>query len=299
MAVKFYPYTDESRTGSFKEGFKLVIRAPYTSVMASCSGHLAPYECLAEKTGTVIKQEKRTRIKLWKICEKDIFFKHYLYFGLSQFRTTGSMPKAKREYLTLGYLKHLDIPCVEAAGWGVRWNRAGGIQRCFILTVKEENTLDFRAWLSQTAAEGTFRDRAAFILKTLGGYFRRLHTQGFFLLRPNTRNILIRNPKTSEPVILFLDQPYARFLSGPGALWGQLKDLSTLLGGALRHLETSSIDNFLETYLPDPLGRPAEELRHRLWLVLKARESDSRAAELSLQFRALMPNLFGQKGKKW
>ena len=298
MTKKFYPYPDESQTGSFKKRFKVVIRTPYGAVTAPCSGHPAPYDCLTEKAGVAIKHEKRTRINLWETPERALFFKHYLYFGLSQVRTIGSMPKAEREYLTLGYLRHLKIPCVEAAGWGVRWNRAGGVQRCFILTVKEENTLDFRAWLSQTAAEATFRDRAAFILKTLGGYFRQLHTQGFFLLRPNTRNVLIRDPKSPEPVILFLDQPYARFLSGPGALWGQLKDLSTLLGGALRHLEASGIDDFLETYLPDPLGRPAEALRRRLLLALRARESDNRAAELFLQFRALMPDLFGQKGKK-
>jgi len=298
MAEAFYSYPDESQTGGFVKGFKIAIRMPYLPAMEPCLDQPNPYDCLAERAGSVVKNEKHTRINLWKTTENTFFFKHYLYFGLSQLRTIGSMPKAKREYLALGFLKHLGIPCVEAVGWGACWNHAGGIQRCFVITVKEEDTLDFRAWLTRMKADTAFRQQAVLMIRALGRYLRKLHTQGFFLLRPNTRNILVRIPKAPEPEVLFLDQPYARFLSGPAAAWGQLKDLSTLLGGALRHLEDTVIDDFLETYLPDPLGRLPEDLRRRLNYALKARESDRRGVGLVFQCRALMPVLFGQKKKK-
>jgi hypothetical protein len=131
--------------------------------------HPSPYAFLTEKKGTPVKEERRTVIRVWKAGERDLYFKHYFYRGISQMKTLLSrMPKAQREYLTMGLLKHLGVPGVEAAGWGVRWNRLGSVQSCFILTVREEDTRDFRAWLKKTETDPGFRERAAVDLDLRG-----------------------------------------------------------------------------------------------------------------------------------
>jgi len=291
MKRRFIPYSDETHTGSFRQGFRIVIREPYRFLLDEFMAHPSPYAFLTEKKGTPVKEERRTVIRVWKAGERDLYFKHYFYRGISQMKTLLSrMPKAQREYLTMGLLKHLGVPGVEAAGWGVRWNRLGSVQSCFILTVREEDTRDFRAWLKKTETDPGFRERAAVILRKLGGLFRRMHEERFFLLRPNTRNVLIRYPETGDPEVLFLDQPYARFLTGPAARWGQLRDLATLLGGVLRHFDERIIDEFYETYLPDPVGTSPEILHQRLKLALRARESEGRGGKIALQCRALLPH---------
>ena len=238
-------------------------------------------------------------MRLWKVEETEIFFKHYLYPPLARMKTLLSrMPKAQREYLALGFMKSLEIPCVETVGWGAQWTRLGSVRRCFILTVRERDTRDFRAWLKEMETAPDFRERAAAILRKLAGFFRRMHARGFFLLRPNTRNVLIQPPHATGPRVLFLDQPYARFLSGPGARWGQMQDLSTLLGGGLRHLDDGVIDDFLDAYLPDPLGGRPETLRRRLEFALCARESEHRTKKLILRFRSLLPVFLDKSGKK-
>ncbi len=290
MKDKFIPYEDETRVGGVREGFVAVIRTPYRSLFDEELNHPSPYEAFTQREGISLKMERRTEIRVFNTGNREMFFKHYLYFGVSQAKTLLSrMPKAQREYLTLGYLRSLGIPAVEAIGWGSHWGHLGSVQRCFILTAKEEDTLDFRAWLRKTESKAGFRDRTIVILKKVGEYFKRMHEQGFFLLRPNTRNVLIRHPDDTNPEILFLDQPYARFLAGLGARWGQLQDLSTFLGGTLRHLDEGILDDFFEVYLPDPLGGSPVSLRRRLDFALQARESEGRVGKLALQFRALMP----------
>ena len=247
----------------------------------------------------MVKQERRTVIRLIETHQAGLFCKHYLYFGVSRLRTMGNMPKAKREYLALGLLKHFGIPSVEAAGWGARRGPFRDVRACFILTVKQAHALDFRAWLKRMEREKTFRRRIDGLLQALGGYFRTLHGEGFFLLRPNTRNILIQDPEGPDPAVLFLDQPYARFLRGPAAAWGQLKDLSTLLGGVQRHLEAAAaMEAFLAGYLPDPLGHAPEELTWRVHHAIQARESDHRLGEWGHMLAALAPVPLGQNTKK-
>jgi|GEM_PF-2753446 len=290
MSDRFIPYSDETQAKDLRERSLVVVRRPYDSLLKEDLQAPQPYQALAARRGKEIKKERRTEIRLWEMDGRTIYFKHYLYFGMSQLKTLLSRtPKAKREYLTLGYLRHLGIPAVEAVGWGAQWDRLGGVHRCFVLTIKEEGTLDFRAWLKKTEPEPGFREKTAAILRKLAEFFRRMHGQGFFLLRPNTRNVLIRRPEDPDPDVLFLDQPYARFLSGPGARWGQLQDLSTLLGGTLRHTDEGILDDFLKVYLPDPLGASPETLLRRLKLFLQARDSEGQAAKLMLRLRALAP----------
>jgi len=299
MKNRFIPYADEISVGSLRKGFKIVLRKPYDAALQEYLQTPASYSRLIEKEGVSLKMEARTEIRLWNLGDRELFFKHYLYPGISRMKTLLSrMPKAQREYLALGFMEFLGIPCVEAVGWGAEWTRMGGVRRCFILTVKEKNTLDFRAWLKEMETASGFRNRAMVILQKLAGFFRSMHARGFFLLRPNTRNVLIHPPDAPDPGVLFLDQPYARFLSGPGARWGQLQDLSTLLGGALRHLDEGIIDDFLDVYLPDPLRGSPEALRHRLMLALKARESENRVEKLTLRFRSLLPVFLDKSRKK-
>ncbi len=298
MDETFLPYPDEVKLAPLSRGIHIVIRQPFLSAFAVCFDHPNPYDCLTGERGRVVKRERRTVIRLWEVKGRYFFCKHYRYFGLSRMRTLGGIPKAHREYLTLGLLKRFKVPSVEAVGWGSRRNRWGGLWGCFILTVRQDDTLDFRAWLKQNEAGADFRPRTLGILRTLAGYFRTLHASGFFLLRPNTRNVLVVHPKATEPALCFLDQPYARFLKGRGALWGQLKDLSTLLGGVLRHMDEEAVDVFLKTYLPDPLGKSPRELKRRLRYALRARESDRRFAEWGNLCLALAPTAFGQKRGK-
>ncbi len=292
---KSLTYLDEWNMGDFKNGFKLVIRKPYLHIISSCSDTSALYDYLVEKQGRLIKNEKRTHIRLWNTLKEDFFFKHYLYPGLSRMRTIGVMPKSKREYLTLSYLEHQNIPCIKAAGWGVRWDRVGGVKSCFIITAKAKDTIDLRSWLVKTSTEAHFEESVALILKKLGCYFRHLHSNKFFLLRPNTRNILIHELDLCNPSILFLDQPYARFLSGPLANWGQLKDLSTVLGGFIHHIDQSAIDLFFKTYLPDPLGKYSEALRQRLIYFMKTRDERGRFSKVTSYSTALVTYLLDKK----
>jgi len=273
----------------------LVIRKPYLDMISSCPDTSVLYDYLVEKQGRSIKNEKRTQIRLWNTLKEDFFFKHYLYPGLSRIRTLGIMPKAKREYLTFSYLEHQNIPCIKAAGWGVRWDRMGGVKSCFIITAKAKDTIDLRFWLVKTSTEAHFEESVALIMKKLGYYFRQMHSNKFFLLRPNTRNILIHELDLCKPRILFLDQPYARFLSGPIANWGQLKDLSTVLGGFFSYMDESAIDFFFKTYLPDPLSKYSEDLRKRL--IYFIRTSDKRVwhSKVTSYSTALVTYLFDKK----
>ncbi len=284
-------YPDEIPIDGLGQGMEVIVRRSFQQVVDYCHRQVNPYRFFETRKGEVVKEERRTRLVLWKTPDHTFYSKHYFYPGASRLKTFGSMPKAKREYLTLGFLKKLGIPCVEAAGWGACRGRWGGVLKCFILTVREENTVNFRTWLRNASPGGRFRYQTESIMKDLGRYIRKLHTRGFFLLRPNTRNILIRHQGADRPDILFLDQPYARHLKGPGAVWGQMKDLSTLLGGTIRHLEESIIDTFLEGYLPNPLGKKSGDLRCRLMYAIQARESDRRLVEWWYQCRALWPAL--------
>ncbi len=290
MSERFIPNADETSVGGFRSGFKIVLRGPCAVTLREDLRYPDPYRRLTGREGVSLKKEPRTEIRLWNVEETEVFFKHYLYPPLARMKTLLSrMPKAQREYLALGFMKSLEIPCVEAVGWGAQWTRLGSVRRCFILTARERDTRDFRAWLKEMEKAPDFRERAAAILRKLAG---------FFLLRPNTRNVLIQPPHATDPRVLFLDQPYARFLSGPDARWGQLQDLSTLLGGALRHLDEGVIDDFLGAYLPDPLGGRSETLRRRLELALRARDSENRIKKLTLRFRSLLPVFLDKSGKK-
>jgi len=293
--ASLYSYTDEIPLDGLGRGMEVILRAPFRKIIDNCHRQANPYRFFELKKGEVVKKERRTRLVLWKTPDHVFYFKHYFYPGSSRLKTFGGIPKAKREYLTLGFLKHLGIPCVEAAGWGACRGRWGGVLKCFILTVREENTVNFRTWLRHATPNPRFRPQTENIVKSLGRYIRRLHDHRFFLLRPNTRNILIRHQGNEEPKVLFLDQPYARFLRGPGAVWGQMKDLSTLLGGAMRHLEETVIDTFLEGYLPNPLDNTPEDLRRRLMYAIRARESDQRLVEWWCQLRAICPVLMKRK----
>lgn len=296
---EIFTYSDEWEAGNFRNRFKLVIRRPYLHIISSCSDTSMLYDYLLEKQGRLIKNEKRTNICLWETQKEDFFFKHYSYPVLPRMRTIGFMPKAKREYLTLSYLEHQNIPCIKAAGWGVRWDRVGGVKSCFIITAKEEDTIDLSLWLKKASAEAYFEESVALILEKLGCYFRQLHSNKFFLLRPMTRNILIHEQDLCNPRILFLDQPYARFLSGPLANWGQLKDLSTVLRDFSHHTDQSAIDLFFKTYLPDPLGKSSEDLRQLLIYLISNRDKPRAQrgwySKFTSHTSALFPFLFDRK----
>jgi hypothetical protein len=296
---RYLNFSDEWEHGSLREGSKVVVRKPYLHILPSPSDTSGLYERLVEKQGKLIKDEERTHIRLWETPEEDYFFKHYLYPVLPRVRTIGSMPKAKREYLTLAYLEHQNIPCIKAAGWGSRWDRLGGVRSCFIITARENDTIDLSTWLARSSHEPDFKESAAAILGRLGGYFRQLHSDRFFLLRPMTRNMLVKGKDPCDPEILFLDQPYARFMSGPMANWGQCKDLTTLLGDFFRLIDQSAIDFFFGQYLPDPLGRNHEDLRRLLTYLIMNR--DKPRAERGLRSRlaghsiSLFPFLLDKK----
>ena len=290
MKQRFVPYPDEIRVSDSRRRFAVVIRTPFLPFFGEELSGPDPYEEIVRMKGRLLKHEKRTEIQVREEADKGFFLKHYFYSGFSKWKTCFSrMPKSQREYLALGYLKSLGIPAVEPAGCGARRDGLGRVERCFIITAKENHASDFRAWLRQMETKAQFQARAAVILRSLAGFLRAIHERGFFLLRPNTRNVLIRQPDSPVPEVLFLDQPYARFLSGPAARWGQLKDLSTLLGGALRHLDESVLSDFFDVYLPDPLGGAPEVFHDHLKLAIRARESEHRMKKLFLQTRALLP----------
>ncbi|MCK5194309.1 MAG: hypothetical protein KAQ71_10890 [Desulfobulbaceae bacterium] len=228
------------------------------------------YRKLLSHHGQVIKEESRTRIVLLRSANKrkhgrssPYVLKVYRYMHVYRLRTWWRIPKAKREYWNLRRFMTLGIPAVQPVGFSVEKGRTGMIRSCFLITRLVEDAVDLSTWVYRNK---TRKDRSDKVINTvvriLGHYLHQLHEMCFFIQNPKARNILVSGVDTRDPEVRFLDLVLARFLDvGPLARWGQKKDFGSLFGFLLRNSSEKIVDTFLETYLPDPLGRSRELVR--------------------------------------
>jgi hypothetical protein len=228
------------------------------------------YHRLVSHDGHVLKEESRTRILLLRSSKKKgqrgsrpYVLKVYRYMHVYSLRTWWRIPKAEREYWNLRRFMTLGIPAVEPVGFGVEKGRTGMTRSCFLITRLVEDAADLRTWVYHNQGRKDRADKVVKkVVKKLGYYLHQLHEMRFFILNPNVRNILISGVDSGDPDIRFLDLVVARFLDvGPLARWGQKRDLGSLFGFLLRYGSEKVVDTFLETYLPDPLGRPGKTVR--------------------------------------
>jgi hypothetical protein len=226
--------------------------------------------------GTLIKEEQRTTITLLsRLAENgngppcSFMLKVYRYPHISTLHTAMQMAKAEREYRGLRQCQVLGIPVAQPVGFGVERGLARTVRSCFVITRFIEDSVDFRAWLKQRDEWKFGRcEQTVHILRQLGQHLHRLHEERFFLTNPTPRNILIRNAETACLEAMFIDPVRARFLpSGLLARYGQRMDLGALIGPLLRHTSEDILEFFLDTYLPDPIGRTPVGLRR---FILKA-----------------------------
>lgn len=258
------------------------------------------YRKFATHSGQALKEESRTRIILLRSSKKrgherlsPYVLKVYRYMHVYSLRTLWRIPKAEREYWNLRRFMTLGIPAVEPVGFGVEKGRTGITRSCFLITRLVEDSVDLRTWVYRNQ---TSKDKQNQIVNTVvrkvGYYLHQLHEMRFFILNPNVRNLLIRKVDTKDPEVCFLDLVSARFLDvGPLARWGQKKDFGSLFGFLLRYGSEKVVDTFLETYLPDPLGRSREIVRRYIFRAVKKHNNKTPIAWTSYTMKRSVKNL--------
>ena len=228
------------------------------------------YHKLVSNSGQPLKEESRTRILLLKSSKvgshgeaHSYVLKVYRYMHIYSIRTWWRIPKGQREHWNLRRFMKLGIPVVEPVAFGIEKGWAGMTRSCFLITRLVEDATDLRTWVYRNQERKDESDKVVHkVVRKLGYYLHQLHDMRFFILNPNVRNILIRDVDTGDPDVRFLDLVLARFLDmGPLARWGQKRDLGSLFGFLIRYGNENIVDTFLETYLPDPLGRSKETVR--------------------------------------
>lgn len=236
------------------------------------------YHKLVSHSGQTLKEESRTRIVLLQSSKKrghgkshSYVLKVYRYMHIYSIRTWWRIPKGQREHWNLRRFIKLGIPVVEPVAFGVEKGWAGITRSCFLITRMVEDAEDLRTWVYRNMRRKDKLDKVInIVVRTLGHYLHQLHEMRFFILNPNVRNILVSGVDTGDPDVRFLDLVLARFLDlGPLARWGQKKDFGSLFGFLLRNSSEKIVDTFLETYLPDPLGRSRELVRRDILRAVK------------------------------
>lgn len=258
------------------------------------------YHSLLSHDGQVLKEESRTRILLLRSLKKrggerphPYVIKVYRYMHVYSLRTWWRIPKAEREYWNLRRFMTLGIPAVEPAGFGVEKGRAGMTRSCFLITRLVENATDLRTWVYRNQKRRDESDKVFHkVVRKLGYYLHQLHDMRFFILNPNVRNILISDVDTGDPNVRFLDLVLARFLDiGPLARWGQKRDLGSLFGFLIRYGNENIIDTFLETYLPDPLGRSKDIVRRDIIRAVKKHNNKTPITWMTYTIKRAAKNL--------
>jgi hypothetical protein len=270
-----------------QRGWRIVIDDIYLPCFSSFMASDNAYRKFISVEGTPIKEEKLTSVK--RFCgtnraedsnTQSFVIKVYRYPGLFSATTILQTPQAEREYRALQHCGKLGIPVARPVGFGVQRGFGGTVLSCFLVTACMDDTVDFRKWLQQKEKSRDIqRARSAHILRQVGAHLRKIHAERFFLLTPSPKNILLQNPNTPAPTPVFIDIPGARRLRPLSlARYGQYLDLRRLFGLLVRHLGEDILEPFLETYLPDPLGRPDAALRR---LILRAARAQSNKTPLS------------------
>jgi len=274
---------DGSLTITSRSNWLLAIDAAYAQYFSAITEHNKAYQQLLLLPGTLIKKERRTTITLLSGLAENgsgphysFMLKVYRYPDISIMRTAMRMAKAEREYLGLRQCQVLGIPVAQPVGFGVERGLARTVRSCFVITRFIEDSVDFRALLKQRDEWKFGRcEQTVHILRQLGQHLHRLHEERFFLTNPTPRNVLIRNAETVSPEAMFIDPVSARFLpSGLPARYGQRVDLGALFGPLLRHTGKDILEPFLDTYLPDPIGRTPVGLRR--FIIKAARVHNNR-----------------------
>jgi hypothetical protein len=258
------------------------------------------YHRLVSHNGQVLKEESRTRILLLRSTKDGdhgkshpYVLKVYRYMHVYSLRTWWRIPKAEREYWNLRRFMTLGIPAVEPVGFGVEKGWAGMSRSCFLITRLVEDAVDLRAWVYRNKERKDRSDKVVNkVVRKLGYYLHQLHEMRFFVLNPNVRNILIRGVDIRNPDVRFLDLVLARFLDvGPLARWGQKKDFGSLFGFLLRYGSENIVDTFLETYLPDPLGRSQEMVRRDIIRAVQKHNNKTPIAWTTYTMKRAVKNL--------
>ncbi len=258
------------------------------------------YRKLVSHHRHVLKEESRTRILLLRSSKQrghgksySYVLKVYRYMHVYSLRTWWRIPKAEREYWNLRRFMMLGIPAVEPVGFGVEKGWAGMTRSCFLITRLVEDAVDLRAWVYRNKERKDRSDKVVNkVARKLGSYLHQLHEMRFFILNPNVRNILIQGVDTKDPKVRFLDLVLARFLDvGPLARWGQKKDFGSLFGFLLRNGSEKIVDTFLETYLPDPLGRSRETVRRDIIRAVQKHNNKTPIAWTTYTMKRAVKNL--------
>lgn len=240
------------------------------------------YEWFVSRSGEIIKDEARTKITLLSQpiangSQKslNVFLKEYYFPPLARIRSSLQTPKAEREYRGLKKCREFGIPAVRPIGFGSSYSFKGLLRSCFIMTVALDDTVDYRSWLERLKECGSFDRKANIsIMRRLGEHLRALHKELFFLMRPSPKNILLVGAESSNPDPFFVDLAYARFLPSALAIrFGQRVDFGMLFGPFVRWSMEEAVDQFLETYLPDPFGHTPAKLRQFILYAAKIREN--------------------------
>jgi hypothetical protein len=258
------------------------------------------YHRLVSHNGQILKEESRTRILLLRSAKdadhgksRPYVLKVYRYMHVYSLRTWWRIPKAEREYWNLRRFMTLGVPAVEPVGFGVEKGWAGMTRSCFLITRLVEDAVDIRTWVYRNKERKDRSDKVVNkAVRKLGYYMHQLHEMRFFALNPNVRNILIRGVDTGDPDVRFLDLVLARFLDvGPLARWGQKKDFGSLFGFLLRYGSENIVDTFLETYLPDPLGRSREMVRRDIIRAVQKHNNTTPIAWTTYTMKRAVKNL--------
>lgn len=248
----------------------VAIDKAYVHYFSEFLEHGEAYKKFISMNGRLMKDEWRTTITLLSRAARNggcpsysFVFKEYLYPNITGIRTFMQVAKALREYRGLRQCQIFGIPVAQPVGFGVQRHPTGMIRSCFIVSRFIHNAIDFRAWLKgRDQSDLEHCTQLVSILGQLGRHLHRLHEKRFFLTKPTPRNILIRDSGTSLPKAMFVDPVRAQFLFPKmAARYGQAIDIGALFGPLLRRTGAGVLDPFLETYLPDPLGRSTSRLR--------------------------------------
>jgi len=262
------------------------------------AGRLRTYDDVKTMAGRVLKKESNTETRRVDGTDESFLIKFYERKGLETLRSLCRPSRAHREYRNLSYIRSLDVPAVPPAGVGARYVMPGWPTASFLITAYRSDGRSLRDLLrtieSQGATERLNMGHVRDIVRALGRQYRVLHKHRFFLLATSTRDILCRPDETGGMVRPeFIDVPNSKPLSvSLAAKWGQARDLARLFKGLLRHVDERDMEEFLDSYRPDPLGDGMYPLRKRVDLSLKHQANETPISGLVHRFKKDVKQLF-------
>ncbi len=229
------------------------------------------YGAFLNALGSSLKRERRTLVTIIQRPRQgspydgvsSFVLKIYRYPFLPRIRTGFQISKAEREFDSLRYLNGLGIGAAHAVGYGVERDSLGLVRSCFIITRFVDDSINLSQWYTELELQKKIdAKRVEQVFTQLGRMFRRLHQAHFFLFTAKSKNILLRSGLDRADELFLIDIPYARTLKWRLLVhWAQARDLGVLFANVPASLSNTAIESFYQTYLPDPLGMPAKNVR--------------------------------------